>query len=154
MGDDERLRSATRPAVPSARARAGERPHVLVVDDEDVFRTMVVALLRPHFEVSVAEHGGVALRLLETERASDIAAIISDVRMPWVNGIDLHRTLASRGHPLARHFVWMSGGGLSEAHSRYVEASGLALLDKPFSAEDLRSAIARVGLPVRVCEAG
>lgn len=127
---------------------------MLVVEDDAMLRATIVRLLRPRFDVSAAEHGGIALRMLEADRAGEISVIVSDVRMPWVNGVDLHRALTSRGHRLAQRFVWMSGGGLSAGLSRYVEASGLTLLDKPFAAADLESAIARTGVPARVCETG
>lgn len=156
MDDDERVRAVTHPAVPSARMRTPDRPraHVLVVEDEAVLRSTIVQLLRPRFDVSTAEHGGIALSMAEADQTGAYSVIISDVRMPWVNGVDLHRALASRGHPLARRFVWMTGGGLSEGLSRYVETSGLPLLEKPFATADLESVLARFGDPAHASAAG
>lgn len=75
------------------------KPQLLVVDDEQQIRD----LLQRHFrylgyDVSTAEDGVAALRILETQR-TDI--VISDVKMPGMNGIQLLEEIRSE-YPMIR----------------------------------------------------
>ena len=60
------------------------KPHILCVDDEpQVLESLKLNLRRAH-TVSTATGGAEALALLD--QASDIAVIVSDMRMPGMNG--------------------------------------------------------------------
>ncbi|UJR83791.1 response regulator [Sandaracinus amylolyticus] len=139
----DRSRTRTRPSLPRVEA---PRAHVLIVDDEAALRDVLRTVLRARFDVSVAEHGGEAMRVIEANE-TDIDLVLSDVRMPWVHGVELHRGLVARRHPLAQRFVWMTGGGLSEGLRRYVSATGLPVIDKPFRLDELESMLARLTAP-------
>jgi len=72
---------ATLTAAPSAR--------VLIVDDERSMRELLsIVLRRDGFEVQTAEDGIAAVELLKKQRF-DI--LITDIRMPQMNGVDLLR---------------------------------------------------------------
>lgn len=61
-------------------------PRVLVVEDDEAIRTLLVAALRREpFEVHAAANGAEALTLTS---ASDYAVILLDLMMPAVNGIE------------------------------------------------------------------
>lgn len=63
------------------------RPRVLVVDDEESVRHMLHrALTRQGFEIETAPDG---LRAMELVREQKFDAIISDIDMPWMTGIEL-----------------------------------------------------------------
>jgi CheY-like chemotaxis protein len=70
------------------------RSAILVVDDDPLVRAITIRALdgRGHalFE---AQDGVHALALLQDELASDIRLVITDVRMPGMNGDDLGRLL-------------------------------------------------------------
>src|SRR6476659_7167448 len=62
---------------------------VLIVDDERSMRELLsIVLKRDGYEVLTAEDGAAAVELLETQRF-DI--LITDIRMPQMNGVDLLR---------------------------------------------------------------
>jgi DNA-binding NtrC family response regulator len=62
---------------------------VLVVDDERSMRELLaIVLKRDGHEVLVAEDGRAAIRLLRQER---VDVLISDIRMPEMDGVDLLR---------------------------------------------------------------
>jgi two-component system response regulator HupR/HoxA len=61
---------------------------VLVVDDEPRVLDALEAILAAEFRVLRADGGEAALRLLETE---DAAVILTDYRMPRMNGVELLR---------------------------------------------------------------
>ncbi len=57
---------------------------ILVVDDKDTMRSLFQRILVAH-EVVTAEDGAMALALLEEE--DEFALIVSDIRMPRLDGL-------------------------------------------------------------------
>src|SRR5690606_14292693 len=91
------LRSAVTPGVDG---RHEERPlvstqSILVVDDEQVVREAVVRLLtRAGFQVASAEHAQAALDQLRD--GAQFSAIVTDLEMPGIKGIDFVRLIRER----------------------------------------------------------
>src|SRR5688500_10935361 len=72
---------------PAAASQAPAR--VLVVDDERSMRELLtIVLRRDGYEVLIAEDGVAAVELLNSER---VDILITDIRMPQMNGVDLLR---------------------------------------------------------------
>ena len=64
-----------------------ERLPVLIVDDDDPTQKLVQALLRRHgYESVIAANGAAAIEALRGER---FAAVVLDVMMPHVSGLDV-----------------------------------------------------------------
>jgi len=93
-------RTRPQPAAPAGRpsrvasAIEGPRARILLVEDEEDMRSLLVDLLRPEHEVFPVGDGEAALEMLP-EVVPDL--VISDVMMPGQSGIDLCRTL--KGDP-------------------------------------------------------
>jgi DNA-binding NtrC family response regulator len=68
-------------------------PRVLLVDDSEVFRREIVAALSREFEITEAASGREALEAVE-KAAPD--AILLDIRMPDMSGIEVLRELDTR----------------------------------------------------------
>ncbi|HEU4939496.1 MAG TPA: sigma-54 dependent transcriptional regulator [Vicinamibacterales bacterium] len=71
-------------------AKTAEAPaRVLVVDDERSMRELLsIVLRRDGYDVLIAEDGAAGLELLKRER---VDILITDIRMPQMNGVDLLR---------------------------------------------------------------
>ncbi len=69
------------------------RPRIVVLDDNEMFAELLAAALEEEFEISVGHSGlqGLALCL---ERPP--AAVVSDVGMPELDGVQMIRELARR----------------------------------------------------------
>ncbi len=113
---------------------------VLVVDDEPDWR----AIIRDWFEregcrVLDAENGAEALHLVRTNR---IDVVVSDVRMPVMDGITFLRNIkASESYkPSVMFITGFSDIGPGEAYDLGVEA----MMAKPVERKDLISAVTRV----------
>ena len=120
-------------------ARPGPAPTVLLVEDEDTLRAAIRRLLqREGYNVIEAPNGATALELLENESTHQVALVLTDLRMPVMDG----RELASH---LARHrpslpIVFMSGFTAQLMDLRLVSPH-LAFLAKPFRDHDLLATV-------------
>ncbi len=81
-----------------------------------------------------------ALELLERDQTWD--AIVCDLMMPEMTGMDLHAALATRFPRLAERFVFLTGGAFTPRARAFLEQTKNALLEKPFENEALLEAIA------------
>lgn len=112
---------------------------VLVVDDEaEIADLMRTVLEGAGFDVATAESGAVALELLAEARFD---AIVSDVRMPDIDGAALWRAVSVRQPHLARRMLFVTGDTLSRQARQVLEESGCPSLDKPFAKADLLAAV-------------
>jgi CheY-like chemotaxis protein len=83
------------------RAVPGQRPVVLVVEDESLIRLNALAMVEEAgFEAIAASDADDAIRILE--RRNDIRAVFTDVQMPGsMDGIRLARVVRHRWPPVA-----------------------------------------------------
>lgn len=135
------------PASPAA-ARAPEVPlagcTVLVVDDSAFNRSIVKARLREMGVHAIeAQHGGEALRMID--EGARPSAILMDVQMPGLSGIDATRALRSRPAPArAIPVLGLSANDLPASRETALAAGMDAYLTKPLHPEVLRAELGRV----------
>ena len=108
---------------------------VLVVDDEAEIAELMRAMLEgAGFEAATAESGAVALELLAAARFD---AIVSDLRMPDMDGAALWREVRHRAPALASRMLFVGGDTLSPGARAFLAETGCPGLDKPFTRADL-----------------
>ena len=113
---------------------------VLVVDDEPVVRRYAArVLVSAGYEVHEAGDGQQALDFL-VARAGSVDAVVSDIVMPRLNGVELMESL-SRSHP-DLPVILMSGYGPADLAQRGI-AAPCALLGKPFPPETFIAEVQR-----------
>jgi excisionase family DNA binding protein len=125
-------------ATPSRAA--GDRPaRVLVVDDEQIVRDLLlVTLASAAYEVESAPDGARAIQML---RAAPFDLLITDVRMPGVDGLAVVREARRQSSTMA---IVIITGASSEAIA--IEAINLGVngyLTKPFGVERVLAVAAR-----------
>jgi CheY-like chemotaxis protein len=115
---------------------------ILIVDDDELFRTMLEAMLaKEGHQVLTASTGSEALARLEST-SPDL--IMTDILMPDGDGIELITALnqQQRGIPI----IAMSGGRRAISLEFNLESAALmgvkATLPKPFTRDSLRQALA------------
>ena len=115
---------------------------MLVVDDDEAIRKLVVRVLRrEHYETAEAVHGGQALDLL---RERPFAAMVLDLMMPVMTGIEVLRYLETHDDAGAPCVIVMSAA--SERELRQVESALVhAVLRKPFELPALIAAVRDCG---------
>jgi len=117
------------------------RKRVLIVDDDRLLAETLRVLIREQAEaeIQVVTSGSQAAKLLDTDVSFD--AVICDLAMPGIDGIALYEQLARRGSPLARRFLFVTGGVTSESASSFLARASVPCLQKPFDSRALGSAL-------------
>ena len=126
-------------------------PQVLLVEDDEPLRSVLCrALERAGYRAVAAANGHAALEVIQ-EPTNEIDAVVTDIVMPDMEGIELIMSLR-RTHPTLP-VVAMSGGGRSSPHGYLQIARGAGaacVLAKPFEIEALLDAVGSlVGTPGR-----
>lgn len=130
-------RKSDRTPIDAAAVR--ERGRVLVVDDESVVAHTLKVLLQGEHDLIVAQSGAEALELLGKDPAPEsYDAILCDLMMPGMTGMELFEVLR-REHPtLAGRVVFMTGGVSMLRVSEFLESVPNAKFEKPFDIVELR----------------
>jgi FixJ family two-component response regulator len=112
---------------------------VILVDDDPSFRRSTERLLRTAgYQV---QSFASALEFLHSRRPDVPACLVSDVRMPGPNGLDLQSELARAGWQIP--IVFITGHGDVPTSVRAMKAGAVDFLSKPFREQDLLDAIER-----------
>jgi CheY-like chemotaxis protein len=129
-----------KPAAPRGAAIRGRR--VLIVDDEsDVADVLGEILEADDHQVATSRNGAEALRRLETDTFD---AILSDLRMPVLDGPDFYHEVARRYPALRERFIFLTGDTLDARISAFLAGRDAPIINKPFALEDVRAAIQRL----------
>ena len=114
---------------------------VLIIDDEPEILELLVDVLRSDgLEAETACSGASAKEKLR-ERTFDL--VLSDVRMPELDGAGLYRELERIDPNLTSRFVFMTGDSLSAETRQFIERVGALSLSKPFSPDEVRRVVRR-----------
>jgi CheY-like chemotaxis protein len=110
---------------------------VLVVDDEEPVRRLVVEILEDvGYRVAAVDGARAALPYLDDP---SLDLIVSDIRMPETSGLSLLATVRQRRPTLP--VILMTGAAGPLARER-ADAAGAVVLDKPFTFAELETAVA------------
>jgi two-component system cell cycle sensor histidine kinase/response regulator CckA len=128
-----------RPA--SAAPRTGRRGRVLIIDDDPMVATSLQRILRDHQSTLVAT-GAAAVALLRAGKTFD--AIVCDLMMPEMTGMDLHATLGQSQPEMCDRIVFVTGGAFTVAARTFLDAVPNRVLEKPCDPDTLRAVIQTV----------
>ena len=109
---------------------------LLVCDDEVVISKLVARVFQTIAEVAVTCSADEASQVLV--QGAPIDLVLCDLHMPGLGGLDLHAKVAALDPDLAGRFVFLTGGVSDGDLQRGVEATGLPVFEKPFTAAQLR----------------
>jgi two-component system phosphate regulon response regulator PhoB len=119
----------------------GNRPCILVCDDEAVLRDLVRACLEPDYEIVEASNGDESLRIARRLRPD---LIVLDMMMPGTSGLDVLERLRSEPALASTPVVMLTAR--AQAADRFAAASAGAdrYVPKPFDVRELRDAVAEL----------
>lgn len=117
------------------------RGRVLIVDDEPAISAMLSRSLSPQYEVATVSSGAEALQAIEQ---TPFDAILCDVMMPGMTGVDLYRTIRQKDPSLSDRIVFMSGGTFVAQTAELLSSLENPKLEKPFDWPAVTSALRQV----------
>ncbi len=133
-----RARPSEKPARPAGRG--GQT--LLLVDDDIDMRQMAQALLeRRGYHALTASDGAEAVSIF-TARRAEIKAILTDVTMPVMDGIELVRRI--RALDARVPIIVTSGFSSEDQEQELLGQANLTFLQKPFTPDDLYQCLAKV----------
>lgn len=120
------------------------RPKILVIEDDPFIARVIQRVLAAEFDVVVTHEGHAAIELM---RQQFFAAVVTDVMMPGLTGLDVFKTLRMDNPLQASRVVFVTGCAWADDLDDQLSESGRPVLEKPFS-------FAALSKIVRQCASG
>jgi CheY-like chemotaxis protein len=98
-------------------------------------------LLAPESEVVAVVRAADALELLARSERFDV--ILCDLMMPQSSGMQLYEQVARTAPEYLARMIFMTGGAFTPQAREFLASLGRPYLQKPFSAQQLRDALAK-----------
>jgi signal transduction histidine kinase len=143
------LPAATPEELAAAQGTSGPQPVVspgrvrlLVVDDDPLFARALQRTLDREHDLVVVTTGKEALALLQGGHRYD--AILCDLMMPVMTGMDLHDAITALAPEQARRMILLTGGAFTSRARAFLEQTQLPWLRKPLEASGLWQALQQV----------
>jgi CheY-like chemotaxis protein len=114
----------------------------MLVDDEPQVAHTIERLLRRDYDITVALCGQDALDHIT--RGARFDAIVSDVMMPNMTGLELIEELQRLAPDQAQRLIFLSGGVFTAQTRERLDQIGVPQLEKPVTARELRDCVTRV----------
>ena len=115
---------------------------ILIVDDEPEVASLLAEILADDAHRVETAYNGLAA--LDKLRDGTYDLIISDLRMPHLDGPGLYREVA-RHHPqMIRRMIFVTGDTLGPESAEFLRRSGAPTFGKPFEPDDVRRVIEHV----------
>jgi CheY-like chemotaxis protein len=125
--------------APAAQTR---RNRILVVDDAPLVTLLIAETLALNgHEVDTAKNGREAL---EKVSACAYDVILTDLRMPELDGVGLYRELDQQHPSMLRRMAFVSGTTEPVEYASFLEETGVPVLLKPFAIDDLQRLVQRL----------
>jgi len=142
-----RITLPTAAAVSETKANKPDEPvllnmplKLLLVDDEVELSQTLADLLEPDgHEIDLAANGEIALLKL---RQKNYDAIISDLRMPVMDGPALYAELARSMPKYKEHIIYVTGDTLSPHVQAFLKDTPIPVIEKPYRLADVKRALA------------
>lgn len=124
----------------AAATRAATPARVLVVDDEPDIASMIAELLRNdgHEVVVCAD----AAMVPEAARRGGVDLVVSDIRMPGLDGPGLHEALARLVPGMERRILFVTGDTLAPEIGRFIAETSAPVIEKPIDPQAFRRVVA------------
>jgi PAS domain S-box-containing protein len=118
------------------------KARILVVDDELMVRQFVSqTLVQEGHEVEVVDSAEVALEQVNNK---EYQAIMLDIKMPGMSGIELYRHFQKIAPPLADRVVFITGDVMGSSTMAFLSKTKAPYIIKPFDAKQLTAEVNRV----------
>jgi PAS domain S-box-containing protein len=129
---------------PPALDLGERRDRVLVIDDEPMIGVMIRRLLTAHCDVLPLTSAREALRRIAADERFD--AILCDLMMPRMNGMEFYAELQALAPEMARRTGFLTGGAVTAQARRFLQEHADVTLEKPVELGKLRAFVRTLAL--------
>lgn len=130
----------SKPPESSAIDAVSEGLKILIVDDEIELAQTLADLLEPEgYAIDLAANGAIALEKL---RQKPFDLIISDLRMPVLDGPGLYAELAKSLPQYLKRIIYVTGDTLSPHVNAFLNQNPVPVIEKPYRLADVKAAFA------------
>jgi C4-dicarboxylate-specific signal transduction histidine kinase/CheY-like chemotaxis protein len=133
---------AAGPAAGAPEVASAGRRNVLIVDDEPEIRDTLAEMLGAEQHRVVTACSG--REALERMAAGRYDVILTDIRMPDLDGRALFQEIERRWPECVGRVVFVTGDTLASALREFAVESGCPVIEKPFLPADVRRVIAEI----------
>lgn len=118
------------------------RPTLLIIDDEENLRVSLGQVLAPDYDVTLCGGAVEALAVLGSGARFD--AILCDLMMPRMTGVELYERVAVEAPEALPRMVFLSGGAFTSSARDFLDRVQNERLEKPFAVPELLAVLRRV----------
>jgi two-component system NtrC family sensor kinase len=126
---------------PAKETIAAQRTILIVDDEAEIRETLAEILTAARHRVVTASSGHEALERMAAEHYD---VILTDIRMPDLDGRALYREIERRWPERAGRVVFVTGDTLASTLREFANESGRPVIEKPFLPSDVRSVVAEM----------
>jgi len=136
------LRTTARPSETHVIHADMRRGDILVVDDEPVIARVIEALLAREHHVTTEVRAEAALARIEGGQRFD--AILCDLMMPQMSGIELYERLLEIAPEQAKVMLFVTGGAFTAKARAFLDQIQGSVLEKPFDGVTLTARVREI----------
>jgi two-component system NtrC family sensor kinase len=125
-------------AGPSSKASASRRSILIVDDEAEIRETLAEILGGARNRVVTAGSGREALERMSAEHYD---VILTDIRMPDLDGRALYQEIEQRWPGLGQRVVFVTGDTLASTLREFVSECGRPVIEKPFLPGEVRRVV-------------
>ncbi len=111
----------------------------LIIEDNDSLRMLYqLFLMDLGFNTDEAPDGKAGFEKIKRVKYD---VIVSDMDMPYLNGMELYKLTASKFPNLVKKFVFSTGNTFDEEYNKFFKSISCPVLFKPFSVDEFEKAV-------------
>ncbi|SMD32811.1 Signal transduction histidine kinase [Reichenbachiella faecimaris] len=118
----------------SANGQDSSKPKLLLVDDHPEVREFIAKLIKQDYEVTEAENGVMALKILKNQ---SIDLVITDLMMPWMDGFELLEKMQENEDWKSIPVLVVSARNTADDQFQVLTRGINNILQKPFGKKDI-----------------
>ncbi len=120
-----------------------KRDTILIIDDDDISRTILADIFRDEYKILEASNGKEGIELLR-KNANSLAVVLLDYTMPVMDGFQMLEYLNKRQLLTLLPFVMITSEESPEFERKGYEYGVVSYIKKPFNAEVVRQLVENV----------
>ncbi len=134
------------PTPVNALSNKGEKPPILVVEDNPDMQILIQSILEEEYDCRVAHHGAEAWNWIESKqiKPQEVELVLSDIMMPQMDGYELLNRIKKHPHWQRKPIVMLTARSEEEDKLQALRLGVDDYLLKPFSPVELKVRLANL----------